>query len=498
MGGTAALPSCESVELSWFDETGAESRGPLAGSWSAAFERAASARAFGSFKGQRSFQGSWWFATTGVHVGFESWLERDVLMALDFDADVVAVSSQPFWLSWSTAGRARRHAPDFFARRADGSARVIDVRADDRIDEHDAEVFAATAEACASVGWDYERLGRLDPVWAANLRWLAGYRHRRCCTPSLADRLVECLLVPVRLGELAAMAGNRLAVLPTLYHLLWAGDRRGPDRGAAVGPDGGASPGAAVTVSRPARLAAGDEVGWRGLLFTISAVSEGSVALASVTGEIVAVSVADLLTDPGFTVSRPRQVPLPPRGVLEGLPEEVVARAQWWEAHVVELLHGVRPGSPPGTAPSFEYDPLRCTLRQREAAKVAELVAAGETASLTTVRRMRLRYQAEGFLGLVDGRLTREFASGMDERVITAIEKAVADETDRSTGTVTRLRRKVTQILAAEYGIDPTEVMPPRTTFYRLVAQISHGRHTFGSAPTGGRWRSARTGRSVR
>ncbi|WP_375401777.1 Mu transposase C-terminal domain-containing protein [uncultured Amnibacterium sp.] len=239
-----------------------------------------------------------------------------------------------------------------------------------------------------------------------------------------------------------------------------------------------------MTVSRPARLVTGDEVGWRGSLFTISAVTEGSVALASVTGEVFAVSVAELLTDPGFTVSRPKRVRLPPRGVLEGLPQEVVARAQWWEAHVVELLHGVRPDSPPGTAPAGEYDPLRRTLRAREAAKVAELEVAGETASLTTVRRMRRRYQADGLLGLVDGRLTREFASGVDERVITAIEKAVADETDRSTGTVTRLRRKVVQILAAEYGIDPGEVMPPRTTFYRLVAQISASRHTFGSAPT--------------
>jgi putative transposase len=239
-----------------------------------------------------------------------------------------------------------------------------------------------------------------------------------------------------------------------------------------------------VTVSRPTRLAVGEEVGWRGSVFMISAVAEGSVALRSVTGEIVAVAVSDLLTDPSFTVSRPKHVPLPPRGVLQGLPAEVVARAQWWEAHVVELLTGVRPDSPRGSTPAAEYDPLRCTVRQREAAKVAELEAAGEAVSLVTVRRMRLRYQAEGLIGLVDGRLTRDFATGVDERVITAIEKAVAEETDRSTGTVTRLRRKVAQILAAEYGIDPAGLMPPRTTFYRLVSQISHGRHTFGSAPT--------------
>src|SRR5664279_348606 len=155
MGGVAELLPCGAAQLSWIDESGVELGGPLAGSWSVAFERAAPARAFGSVQGQRSFQGSWWFATTGGYVGFESWLERDVLMALDFDAGVAAVSSQPFWLSWPADGRPVRHAPDFFARRADGSALVIDVRADDRIDVRDGEVFAATAEACESVGWEY-------------------------------------------------------------------------------------------------------------------------------------------------------------------------------------------------------------------------------------------------------------------------------------------------------------------------------------------------------
>jgi hypothetical protein len=38
-------------------------------------------------------------ASTGRRVGFESWLERH-LMLLDFDPDVAAVSSRPFWLHW--------------------------------------------------------------------------------------------------------------------------------------------------------------------------------------------------------------------------------------------------------------------------------------------------------------------------------------------------------------------------------------------------------------
>jgi hypothetical protein len=45
-----------------------------------------------------------------AHVGFESWLERDVAMMLDFDPAVVGFSSQPFWLIWVQDGGQRRHA----------------------------------------------------------------------------------------------------------------------------------------------------------------------------------------------------------------------------------------------------------------------------------------------------------------------------------------------------------------------------------------------------
>ena len=68
-------------------------------------------RAFPSYQGQRNFPGLWWAATMGCHVGFESWLERDQVMMLDFDPDVVAFSAQPFWLGWTDADGPHRHAP---------------------------------------------------------------------------------------------------------------------------------------------------------------------------------------------------------------------------------------------------------------------------------------------------------------------------------------------------------------------------------------------------
>jgi hypothetical protein len=37
-------------------------------------------------------------------------------MRLDFDRDVMAFSSQPFWLHWQAGTRWRLHVPEFFAR----------------------------------------------------------------------------------------------------------------------------------------------------------------------------------------------------------------------------------------------------------------------------------------------------------------------------------------------------------------------------------------------
>jgi hypothetical protein len=70
-------------------------------------------------------------------------------MLMDFDPGIVGIASQPFWLHWQDGdGRWRRHAPDYFARRADGTGVVVDVRPDDRIPAKDAEVFRVMAAAC--------------------------------------------------------------------------------------------------------------------------------------------------------------------------------------------------------------------------------------------------------------------------------------------------------------------------------------------------------------
>lgn len=234
--GAAADAAGERFLLEFQVAGGVWERGSLSSCGGVRFEEALPVRPFRFEKGLRNFAGWWYFAKTGAHVGFESWLERDHLMLMDFDPAVRAVSSQPFWLRWyDREGRARRHAPDFFARLADGTGVVVDVRPDDRIPARDAETFALTGSACQVAGWEYRRSGDLDPVLAANVRWLSRYRHRRCLVPGIAAVLLAAFAGGRGLFEGAELAGDRLRVLPVLFHLMW---RRQLVADLAVGPLG--------------------------------------------------------------------------------------------------------------------------------------------------------------------------------------------------------------------------------------------------------------------
>lgn len=192
----------------------------------ARFEHAPAVRSFRFARGMTSFAGWWWFSSSGEHVGYESWLERDHVMLMDFDPAVVAVASQPFWLSWHDGRRRRRHAPDFFARRSDGTGVVVDVRPDDRIPQRDAQAFAVTAQACTQAGWQFRRVGVPGAVLAANVRWLSRYRHPRCVGrpgSGLEAGLLRTFATATPLLAGVEAAGDRLQVLPVLFHLMWRG-----------------------------------------------------------------------------------------------------------------------------------------------------------------------------------------------------------------------------------------------------------------------------------
>lgn len=242
-----------------------------------------------------------------------------------------------------------------------------------------------------------------------------------------------------------------------------------------------------MTAGRNQVLRIGDRVRFEDDEWSVTGLDGTRVRLADDTGRAQLLLAGHLLGSPGFRLlgAGPAARSLDPVGLLDALPPSLVQRARSWERHVVEVETGLPPDAPPGTPARASFDPATRTLARRDAAKAAELSAAGEHVSAATVKRMRLRYRAGGIWALVDHRGTRPVGQHgrVDPRVVAAVAAAMQAETTESTGTRSRLRRRVEKQIAAEHG-DQDVPMPSRATFYRLCAAMGTGRHTFGQAIT--------------
>ncbi len=236
-----------------------------------------------------------------------------------------------------------------------------------------------------------------------------------------------------------------------------------------------------MTARRAGVLALGDWVSWDGGEHQVVALAGTAVRLRSSAGVQSVVLVSHLLAGPDFAVlGGVDALRVEPFGLLAGLPGEVLAAAKVWEGHVLEVETGRPAGAAEGWAPRPQYDPALTTVVQRDAAKAAELGV-----GVRTVQERRARYAAQGLWGLVDQRATRvwEATGHADARLVEVIREVIAGETDLSTGTRSRLIRKVVKAVEAAYG--PGVVpLPGRSTFYKLLDVLSAGRHTFGSAVT--------------
>jgi len=238
-----------------------------------------------------------------------------------------------------------------------------------------------------------------------------------------------------------------------------------------------------MSAPRSAVLRLGDRVAFDGEDHQVVGLAGVSVRLRSAAGAESVVLVSYLLASPSFEVidSGPALPPaLEPFGLLDGLPEEVLAPAREWQRHVVEVDTGLAPQAPPGATPRPAYDPATRTSAQRDAAKAAELGV-----GVRTVERMRARYARQGLWGLISQRdlATMTGIGRADPRLVAAAREVIAAETDVSTGTRSRLIRRVIAHVEAEHGAGMVP-LPGRSTFYKLIDTLAAGRHTFGSAVT--------------
>jgi len=239
-------------------------------------------------------------------------------------------------------------------------------------------------------------------------------------------------------------------------------------------------------MTRPMAMRVGDRVRFDGKAQTVAGLSGTLVRLADESGGTSVIHLPYLLAADGFEhLGERAAAPVLAPGLLSAVPEDLIEEAQWWEAHVVEIITGRPPDAEPGAGPRLGYDPALRSVAERERAKAVELAAQGRSVSVRTLKRKRQQYEARGLAGLVDRRGTRRCPpeGRSDPRVLEALSEAIGEATDQSTRTIEHLRWRTGQILAGKHG-DGTVPMPSRATFYRLAGRAGAGRHVTGSAQT--------------
>ena len=247
-----------------------------------------------------------------------------------------------------------------------------------------------------------------------------------------------------------------------------------------------------MSAARRRGVRAGDRILAGGIPNVVVSVSGTHVRLADDAGTVRTVTAAGLADSTRFSVGpgEPPRGPRPETG-LEGMPAAAVEEASWWEAHIAEVVYGLRPDASEGTRPRPQYDPERTSLTEREKAKAAELSAAGKPVPASTVKHRRQRWEAYGLPGLADRRLSRRRrpAGRTDERVVAAMAGAIRETKDASSRTTGFTIWRTKEILG-EAGYDGP--VPRTGPFTGCSAPWRTGGTSPARRRPAGRWRAVR------
>jgi hypothetical protein len=216
------LPADGEALLRWIDEDEKEHRQPPAEADTGRFFLNRPARKFGRYPGMKNFPGSYWAATTGRHLGHESWNERSWAMVLDFDPVVTGIVSQPFQVIGREGGRLWRHTPDYLAERSGRPRLVIDVRPEDLAAQEDfLRLVDLTRPICEDLGWEYKVVHQVPDQILKNIDFLSAYRRSFPDPLGFRPRLLEAATESLTASDLCSAVGDPIIVKPQFFRLCW-------------------------------------------------------------------------------------------------------------------------------------------------------------------------------------------------------------------------------------------------------------------------------------
>lgn len=176
-------------------------------------------------RGQSNMPGLWFSSVMRKHVAYESLLERDRMLLLDFDPRTSAYLEQPLKLTYRAGGKKRVHTPDLLVWQRDGSLVLCNVKSTANLDRGS---FPAQSEACAQFceleRIDYEVFTEPDGQILENVRWLSGYWWVDFRSSNAYRSMIQALRdEPATVNDLVVESGEHpLVSRPVLFAALWS------------------------------------------------------------------------------------------------------------------------------------------------------------------------------------------------------------------------------------------------------------------------------------
>jgi transposase InsO family protein len=181
---------------------------------------------------------------------------------------------------------------------------------------------------------------------------------------------------------------------------------------------------------------------------------------------------------------------------VAGLPKTPVAQVRQFDKlpakrqsaamELADHLTEIETGTNPVTGESRpQFDLEKTTQNDRVKAKVDELHSDGKPSSRATLMRALKRYREHGASALPDRRAFREDPpmKNIHPDVYDALCTVIANQTNRSTGTKSRIIQETKTLLIKTHGAD-TPPIPSTASMYRYIDILTIGKHTTGSAST--------------
>lgn len=172
--------------------------------------------------------------SSGIAVGFESSLERDWLICLDFDPDVELIVEQPFSLNYDINGTTLRYTPDVLVRYRKHNDRasvvVFEVKPYEELRAEFAKYrqrFRKMVRHCREQGWRFKIVteNEIRTPYLSNAKFLRKYRTLASQSLYMEQLLYSMkALGPTTPQALLAMAylheEKRMAALPELWRMV--------------------------------------------------------------------------------------------------------------------------------------------------------------------------------------------------------------------------------------------------------------------------------------